>query len=421
MKVFGILFIFLFVVAGGFFLFQESKTWEIRPVGDIAPEKTFGLKGAPEALKPEVSSTLALNSVKNLNGDIEIQRPLSQPPLSVKAIYVTGWSAGSTKKIDSLIKLIDETELNAIVVDVKDYSGFLSYKFDYDLARESGAFNELRIIKPNILIKKLHDKGIYVIGRISVFQDPILAEAQPDWAIKSSSTKKVWKDRKGLAWMDPASREVWAYNLKIAEDALSRGFDEINFDYIRFPSDGDLNDLSYFTWNEKTSMADVIEGFFKYMRGNLKDAKISADLFGLVTIEKSDLGIGQVLEKAFPYFDYIAPMIYPSHFGPGVMGFKNPAIHPYEVIKNSLISAINKLKISTVKLATTTSTPIDPSLIALPEWPKFRPWLQDFDLGADYDATMVREQIRAVEELGISGWMLWDPKNVYTRGALKTE
>ncbi len=417
-KVLALIFVVLVLVAGGVFLFRGGAIWEVRPDENSVSSGSLKLTDLPskEASKPDwVQEEI---QPKGGVGDIAIQSSLQNPPATVKAIYATGWSAGSSLKLESLIKLIDETELNALVVDVKDYSGFISYRFDYPLARESGAFGELRILKPNTLIKKLHDKGIYVIGRISVFQDPILALAHPEWAIKSSSTGAIWKDRKGLSWMDPSSREVWAYDLAIAKDALSRGFDEINFDYIRFPSDGNLNDMRYPFWNEKTAMRDVIGTFFRYLRNNLKGVKISADLFGLVTVDETDLGIGQSLETAFPYFDYIAPMVYPSHYAAGSFGYKNPAAYPYEIVKYSLEKAQGRLLNYGNPVQLNSSTTTSTVKIKMPEWPKFRPWLQDFDLGADYTAPMVRAQIRAVEELSEGGWMLWDPKNNYTREAL---
>jgi len=354
---------------------------------------------------------------KKPNQDIEFQPQLSARPEIVRAIYATGWSAGSRSKADSLIKLIDETELNAIVVDVKDYSGFISYRISSPIFEDSGALGELRIIKPNELIKKFHDKEIYVIARISVFQDPILAQAHPEWAIHSSSTEKLWRDRKGLAWMDPASREVWNYNLEIAKDALARGFDEVNFDYIRFPSDGNLEDTVYPFWDDIAPRSLVMENFFRFLRENLKGEVISADLFGLVTIASDDLGIGQIIEKAFPYFDYIAPMTYPSHYASGVLGYKNPAENPYEIVKESIELAAQRLVKYKSRLETSTVSDAEDKKSAA----KIRPWLQDFDLGADYDAAKVRAQIDASEQAGGVGWMLWDPRNIYTREALHAD
>lgn len=395
----------------GWFFFGQSG--EVIIQGTADPEIMVS-KEAVVSKEEKIEVLEEVAQVKN-NYDIGFQSKLENPPEAVKAIYATGWSAGSKSRIDSLIRMIEETELNAIVVDIKDYSGFISYEIENSLFQESGALNEIRISRPNELIKKLHDKKIYIIGRISVFQDPILAKARPEWAIHSSSTGGTWKDRKNLAWMDPASREVWNYNLLIAQDAFKRGFDEVNFDYIRFPSDGNLEDAVYPFWDDVAPRELVIENFFRFLRENLKDEKISADLFGLVTVANDDLGIGQVLEKAIPYFDFVSPMVYPSHFAPGTFGYKNPAENPYEIIKESIGSAGQKL----VKYigSSEASTTEGKSKAAA----KIRPWLQDFDLGADYGAEEVRAQITASDEAGGIGWMLWDPRNVYTKSALIAE
>ena len=312
-------------------------------------------------------------------------------------------SSGTPSRIDYIIVLIDKTELNAIVVDIKDYSGYVGYDTDIEGVAKYKA-EQIRIRKINTFIKRLHDKNIYVIGRVTVFQDPVLAKARPDLAVQNSVTGEVWTDKKGLSWLDPASKDVWDYNIKIAKDALNRGFDEINFDYIRFPSDGDLDATKYSHYDETKPKQETIKEFFTYLRSNLPGAKISADLFGLSTIRDDDMGIGQIIEYAYEFFDYVAPMVYPSHYGVGFLGYKNPADYPYEVVKYSVESAMVKLKASGAPTS------------------KLRPWLQDFDLGADYGEEEVKAQIKALEDAGLNdGWMLWDPSNVYTKEALRTE
>lgn len=350
--------------------------------------------------------------------DIAPQQPLPNPPQIIKAVYATSWSANSEPKLKYLINLIKETELNAIVIDVKDYSGYIAYNTELELPRKYNAMEE-RIPALNKLIKRLHDNGIYVIGRISIFQDQRLALARPDLALTSSSTGKIWGDNKGLAWMDTASQEVWDYNIEIAREILTRGFDEANFDYIRFASDGKLNDIIHPIWNEKTLKTHVVRDFFQYLRERLPNDRISADLFGLVTVNTDGLGIGQHLEFAWPNFDAIAPMVYPSHYFKGFIGIEKPAEHPYEIIKYSMEAAIRRIINFEKGFGASTTPPAT----------KLRPWLQDFDLGADYDAEMVLAQIQAVNDAAsttgradlIGGWMLWNPSNIYTREALKTE
>jgi len=346
--------------------------------------------------------------------DIGPQRPLANPPAVIKAIYATNWSMSHQGKTDYLLNLIDTTELNAIVIDIKDYTGIVPYRVNIPAVNRYGAA-ESRIPKINALIRDLHERGIYVIGRLSVFQDLALAKARPDLALISSSTAKTWTDNRGLTWLDSSSREVWDYNIAIAQDALSRGFDEINFDYIRFASDGKLSDIKYPVWDETTLKTNVMRDFFKYLRDSLGEtAKLSADLFGLVTVNTDGLGIGQHLEHALPYFDAIAPMVYPSHYFPGFIGYQNPGAHPYEVIKYSMDRAVARLKEYAASAATSTP-PVRATL---------RPWFQDFDLGADYDAAMVRSEIQAWDDAASStpayssGWMIWNAGNNYTREAL---
>lgn len=349
----------------------------------------------------------------NPYNDIEPQKRLENPPEIIKAVYATGWTAGSEKGINRLIKLIQDTELNAIVIDIKDYSGDLSYLTDLEDVEEYGAKRDLKILRPNALIKKLHDQGIYAIARQTIFQDPVLALARPDLALTSSSTGKQWKDYKGVMWVDAAAQEAWDYNIEIAEDALARGFDEINFDYIRFASDGNMRDIKYPAWDKKTSRAEIIRRFFEYLRSQLGNAVLSADLFGYTTINYDDLGIGQVIENAYLYFDYVAPMVYPSHYNRGFLGYQNPAEKPYEVVYSSIATAQERL--DNLKNASTTTETVRGQL---------RPWLQDFDLGADYDAAKVRAQITATYKAASTspiGWMLWDPSNVYTKSALLAE
>lgn len=327
-------------------------------------------------------------------------------PKIVKAIYSSAWVAGSPKYRDPLIKIIDETEINSIVIDVKDSTGRISFMTSNDELNKMGSV-ENRIRDVRALTNLLHQKNIYVIGRVAVFQDPYMTKAKPAWAITKKSDGTVWKDRKGLSFLDPANKEVWKYAVDIARAAYADGFDEINFDYIRYPSDGNIKDINYHLVNGATR-SDNIESFFKYLSEEVKkgsDVKTSADLFGLTTEVNDDMGIGQVWEKALPHFDYLAPMIYPSHYPAGSGGFKNPADHPYEIISNALSRGIQKTK----------------AVVPAQDIQKIRPWLQDFDLGATYTKEMVRAQIKAVNDAGIDSWMLWNPSNRYTPSALELE
>ncbi len=334
--------------------------------------------------------------------DVEIPKVATHinTPSQVKAIYMTNWVAGEKLLRDALVKIADETEINSIVIDIKDYTGRIAFEVSDPLLKEFGAY-ERRIADIKGFMEELHSKNIYVIGRISVFQDHYLVGRRPELAVQRKSDGKVWKDFKGISWLDPGSKDVWNYVVALAKESYGVGFDELNFDYIRFPSDGNMKDIFY-PWSDGKRKTEVVEGFFAYLRENLGNigAPLSADLFGMTTTSTNDLNIGQNLERALKYFDFVSPMVYPSHYPNGFNGYPNPAAKPYEVVKFALDSAVERaIKASTTPL-------------------KLRPWLQDFNLGATYDAPMVRAQIQATYDTGLDSWMLWNASNRYTRAAL---
>ncbi len=327
-------------------------------------------------------------------------RPVKNAAQTVKGLYPTAYSAGSDKKITEIIQLINRTELNAVVIDTKDSTGTILYDSQLKLV------NELKLEKNRLgdikkLVADLHKNQIYVIARQAVFQDPALAEAKPEWAIKNKAGG-LWRDRKGLAWVDMTNQKVWRYNLAIAREAIDLGFDEVNFDYIRFPSDGNLKDLVYTNGNRPRY--EIMRGFYHFLSQGLADkpAWISADLFGLVMEQNgnNDLGIGQRLIDSVEAFDYICPMMYPSHYYQGHLGFTNPADHPKEIIDHGMRLGLPYFQNSRAQL---------------------RPWLQAFDLGAIYNADKIRAQIDAVESYPHAGWLLWNANNKYTDAGLKKE
>ena len=340
-------------------------------------------------------------------------------PEIVKAIYVTNWSASKESFIDYLIDIASTTEINSVVIDIKDFSGYLGYDSSLDKAKEYGS-EQIRIKDIKVLIKRLQKENIYTIARIVIFQDPILARTKPDLAIHSKAklassafkdftTQTLWLDKSGLAWIDPSSKEAWDYNISVAKEAIALGFNEVNFDYIRFPTDGNLTDMVYPIWDEETAKPVVIRELLGYIRKELPEANLSIDLFGLATVNEEDFGVGQIIEDAFQYFDYICPMLYPSHYADGFRGYENPAEHPYEVVKYCTEQALLRLEEFKKK-----EEGLNPQL---------RPWLQDFDLGADYDAEMVRAEIRAVQDAtgdDFKGYILWSPTNFYTKDALES-
>lgn len=325
-------------------------------------------------------------------------------PEPLKGVYMTACVAGMSSLRDKVIALIEETELNAIVVDIKDYTGTVSFD-----AQNTGMGCKVTNMKE--FIKTLHDKQIYVIGRVAVFQDPLYAKLYPELAVKKKSDGTVWKDRKGLSFIDVGAKDYWNYIVEISKEAEKLGFDEINFDYIRYPSDGDMNDI-YFVYTATTTKREMLKHFFSYLDDNLKDTplKTSADLFGMVTTNTDDMGIGQTLENALPYFDYISPMVYPSHYPPQFNGWSDPNKAPYKIVRYAMEGAVKR----TEELASTTQN-------QSVKKEQLRPWLQDNDYPIPYTAQMVRAQIQATYDAGLTSWMLWDPSNLYTREALLPE
>ena len=367
-------------------------------------------------------------------------------PEPLKAIYMTSWVSGTRDWRNELVRLIEETEINAVVIDIKDYTGHISFAVSDPVLQEIGA-EEVRIDDLREFLALLHEKQIYAIARIAVFQDPYFVAKRPDLAVKRASDKSVvWKDRKGIPWIDPGSTEMWDYAVALGKEAYAAGFDELNYDYIRFPSDGDMSDIHYPFSDERvrndpdTGKARMLRDFFGYLYDHLKEsgAALSVDLFGMTTTNSDDLGIGQMLEYALPYFDYVAPMVYPSHYPNGFIGLASPAAHPYEVIKHSMDAAVARAQALnpailyckhkngawrevTIENATHCSDGSAPLRGASTTPMKLRPWLQDFDLGATYDAAMVRAQMKATYDAGLTSWMLWDPANRYTRSALEPQ
>lgn len=315
-----------------------------------------------------------------------------------KGIYLTGYTAGNKFRRAELVDLINQTELNSIVIDIKDYSGKIFFDTQIPLAEEIKS-EEIRIPDLADWLKELKKEGIYTIARIVVFQDPYLAEKKPELALKAKNGG-IWRDKKGLSWVDPTQKLVWDYNLDLAKEAVELGFEEINFDYIRFPSDGDISQIVYANLDNTEEKSKIMKEFYAYLAKTLAAYPVitSADLFGMVLWRKDGLNIGQRLADSAPYFDYISPMVYPSHYPPNFEGFSNPAQHPYEIVYRSLIRAKEELADNRAKL---------------------RPWLQDFDLGAEYTPEMIKLEKKASVDASSTGWLLWNAANRYTEAALE--
>ncbi|MCX6756844.1 MAG: hypothetical protein NTW35_01650 [Candidatus Nomurabacteria bacterium] len=323
-------------------------------------------------------------------------------PEHVKAVYMSSWVAGAPSFRNKLVKLIDDTEINAVVIDVKDNTGVISW---------DGRVRDL-----DNFIDELHAKNIYLIARVAAFQDPLYVKKFPEEAVHSKKTGGIWKDHKGIPWVDTGSKKMWVYIENISKDSYARGFDEVNLDYIRFPTDGALSDMTFPISGDRAKIdkPGIVSDFYHYITDSLrKDGiPVSGDLFGIIMITKVDIAVlGQDMHTALETFDYVSPMIYPSHFYPGTNGYQKPAEHPGEIISYSMkkgIEIADEVASSTGQATSTIRA-------------KYRPFYQDFDMGAVYTAEMVRAQITAGEKLGIDSWMLWDPSNKYTPSALKAK
>ncbi|MEK7662177.1 MAG: putative glycoside hydrolase [Patescibacteria group bacterium] len=326
-----------------------------------------------------------------------------KPPQAVKGIYMTSCVAGSQTWRDSLLKIANETEINSIVIDIKDYTGTISFPIDNPMFEKNGG-KGCRVPDMREFVQKLHEHDVYVIGRITVFQDPHYTKIRPDLAVQSISLGGPWKDYKGLSFIDVGAKEYWDYIVVLSRESYKAGFDEINFDYVRFPSDGDMKDVKYL-WTGTTTKSSMLKDFFSYLNYNLSGTGpiLSVDLFGMTTTNSDDLNIGQVLENTLPYFDYVSPMVYPSHYSANFNGWENPNKNVYDVVNYSMMKAV-------ARVAAASTTPL-----------KLRPWLQDFDYGGNYGEAEVRAQKKAVYDAGLTSWMLWDPANRYTREALDKE
>lgn len=328
------------------------------------------------------------------------QQSVTLEPFSARAVYVNADTIASNGKFFGLIRLANDSEINAMVIDVKaDTTGYVLYNSALPQVQAAGAVNPI-IGDLRDLIATLHKNNIYVIARQALFWDEKLVAAHPEWAIRSKSTAGPWADAYGHHWANPHRPEVWAYNIAIAKEVAALGADEIQFDYVRFPSDGNLADTDYGVPADQTRAA-AISGFLTQAQAALspQGVFIAADVFGLSPIVKDDLGIGQQFDQLVQHLDYICPMAYPSHYADGFLDFPKPAEHPSEVVGYTLQAAQAKMLRSNARL---------------------RPWLQDFTLGGvSYDASRVRGQIEVSEQDHTAGWMLWNFDNVYTTDALK--
>ncbi len=361
----------------------------------------FSLKGVPSAAPLLVKMPgFEKVSVEPRKGAVEVVLK----PQVVKAAYLTYFGVGDRGIRSRVLDLAARTELNAVVIDVKGDRGWIVYRTEVEQALAVGAQGPATLRDFDALMAELKARGIYTIARIVTFKDNILANHRPDLAIIDTRTGKPWIDNEQLAWVDPFREEVWAYNLAIAREAVGKGFDEVQFDYVRFPTDGRLSSAQYSQPNNRETRLPAIVGFLERARRELGPlgAFVSADVFGYTAFNENDTDIGQRIEELTPHLDYISPMVYPSGYHRGIPGYLNPVEHPYQVVYES-VRLIRKRA---------AHTPV-----------RVRPWLQDFrDYAFDrriFGVDAIRAQIDAADAAGAAGWMLWNPRNDYTGAALK--
>lgn len=386
------------------------------------------------------------SKVDELSANEDREKIVHQPlPEEVKAIYMTSCVVGTPDFRQRLVDLIKETEINSVVIDIKDFSGTISFPPESDKWRPAWLAAKCGAADMKDFVKQLHEDGVFVIGRITVFQDPFYTSVNPNLAVKKSDGVTVWKDNKGLSFIDVGAREYWDHIILLARDSYNVGFDELNFDYVRYPSDGPMSDIS-FTHSREYPGDDMmqanLEEFFSYLQSRLSEQGLfakydhintgreenipytSADLFGMTTTNYDDLSIGQVQDRAAPYFDFIAPMVYPSHYPKSFLGLGNPNEHVYKVVNYAMQSGVDRMKSTTTPMMGFKHTRIGtttPAVYSKPAYTadKLRTWIQDFDYGGDYDVAEVKDQIRASYDAGVRSWMIWSPSNIYTRGALE--
>jgi hypothetical protein len=323
-------------------------------------------------------------------------------PEFIRGIYLNAWTSGSTRRREALITLARRTELNAFVIDIKDATGYVSHDTRVPLAREVGADGEIRIRDLPGLLTRLQEAGIYPIARIVVAKDPILTEGRPDLAIQDSAGG-VWLDQDSVRWLNFHDRRVWEYHVALAKEVVDLGFPEVQWDYVRFPDAPEAYlGRAVFPGAGGRTRVDAVRGFLGYSREVLAEeaAVVTADVFGVTTSYRRDVGIGQLWESMIDRADVLLPMVYTSHYWSGSFGFEKPNAYPYEIVRRALRDAQSR------------SAEVEGAGLT-------RPWLQDFTLGdPPYDAPEVRAQIQATYDAGIQEWILWNPGSRYTQSAL---
>lgn len=331
----------------------------------------------------------------------EMELDVAMQPFEARALYAPAAIFEAPGRLDAMLDLLDRTEANALVIDVKETDGRLFYATDLPEAVEAGAVREQPIFDLEELLPMLKERGIYTIARMVVMKDNTTAAARPELAVMNTATGEPWRDNLGGAWLDPSAPGVAEYVAAIAGDLADRGFDEVQLDYIRFYSDGPYALADTNLPNTQSFRLPAIQRVLRVVSQELHTTRafLGADVFPISFIVPDDQGIGQRPEVIMPYVDYFCPMIYPSHYGPGVFGFEVPNNHPYEVVDQTLEIMNEQAEGLPVVI---------------------RPWIQDFGYGPlpPYTPEQVRAQMTAAAEREAKGWMIWNARATFTEAAL---
>ena len=370
-------------------------------------------KAGSETEVPEIeeeNDSVAEKSETGKETDFEADNKKKTKRVKVKGIYVSGPIAGHSK-MDELIELVDTTELNAMVIDVKNDDGRITYQLDQNTVASQIGANINYVSDMNALVKRCKEKNIYLIARIVAFKDPYLAQQCPDYAVKTKSGD-IFHDKSGLAWVNPYNHEVWDYLIEVATQAANIGFDEIQFDYIRFSTDLKSDKLDFGPEAENKSKTDIITELTQYVHNKLSDlgVYVAADVYGTIIDSKIDQDIvGQNYVEMASNLDYICPMVYPSHYANGVYGIPVPDAQPYDTVKAAMQAAAKQLNV-------------------IPEENRAinRVWIQSFtaswvDGHISYGPKQIRDQIHGAYDAGFDEWILWNAAVKYKEDSLLTE
>jgi hypothetical protein len=330
---------------------------------------------------------------------------LERAPAQVRAVYVNAWAFGG-RRLRDLVALADRTEINAFVIDVKDDTGYLTYRSEVPTAIQIGANGQLRARDTEARLRLLRQHGIHPIARIVVAKDPLLASRKPEWSVRHVNGG-LWHDRLDFAWVDAFNDSVWIYAAQLAAEAVRMGFAEVQYDYVRFPDEPEsrLADAVFPGRREGETKRQGVTRNLRLLGSRTRPLGVpfTIDVFGLTTSARTDMGIGQYWEDLVTTADVVLPMVYPSHYVRGVYNLKRPNDEPYRVIRRAMQDALRR------------SAPLGRTA-------QVRPYLQAFTLGPPrYTPALVRDQIRAAEELGLSSWVLWNPRSAYDPAIFRPE